>query len=184
MLYDITCQYSLLPMTTKRNWLELKHKFITGAWQTISDFLRDQNIPNNSRSRSHTSGWRDEKLEYQSKIITRIQEKEVESVVDIRLRQQQIAKKMQEVGLQKLQELSPETTEEARKLVTSGLQEERAALGMSEKRTFQNLTQVNVNLPKTKIDEILDGENIEDLLGLIADIRKEKERRKLLNIDF
>lgn len=164
----------------RRNWLELKNQFVMGDWLTISDFLRDQNISTNSRSRLHTKGWKEERIEYRSKIITRIQEKEVESAVDIRLRQVQAAKKMQEIGLQKLQELSPETADEARKLVTSGLEQERAALGMPEKGVSQNLTQVNVNLPRTKFDEILEGRSLEELLELIVAIREEKARRKLL----
>lgn len=164
----------------RRDWLELKNQFVTGDWLTISDFLKDQNIPNNSRSRFHTKGWREEKIEYRSKIITQIQEKEMESVVEVRIRQVQAAKKMQEIGLQKLQELSPESADEARKLITSGLEQERAALGMSDKGSGTNLTQVNVNLPKTKFDEILESNSLEDLLELIAAIRKEKERRRLL----
>lgn len=165
---------------TQRNWLELKNQFITGDWLTISDFLLDQNIPNNSRSRLHTKGWREEKLDYQSKVITQVQEKEMESVVEVRIRQVQTAKKMQEIGLRKLQELSPETADEARKLVTSGLEQERAALGMSDRGSGTNLTQVNVNLPKTKFDEILEGKSFEELLEFITAIRKEKERRRLL----
>lgn len=165
---------------TQRNWLELKNQFITGDWLTISDFLLDQNIPNNSRSRLHAKGWREERLDYQSKVITQVQEKEMESVVEVRIRQVQTAKKMQEIGLQKLQELSPETADEARKLVTSGLQEERAALGMPDKGVSQNLTQVNVNLPRTKIDEILESGSFEEVLELLVAIKKEQKRRELL----
>lgn len=167
-------------VTQRRDWLELKNQFVTGDWLTVSVFLRDQNIPNNSRSRFHTRKWKEEKLEYQSKVITQVQEKEMESVVEVRIRQVRAAKKMQEIGLRKLQELSPESADEARKLVTSGLQEERAALGMSDRGSGTNLTQVNVNLPKTKFDEILEGKSFEELLELIVAIRKEKERRRLL----
>lgn len=167
-------------MTKGRDWLKLKDQFIRGNWQTVADFLREQNISNNSRSRTHTRNWKNERLEYQSKIITQVQEKEMESVVEVRIRQVQTAKKMQEIGLQKLQELSPESADEARKLVTSGLQEERAALGISDRGSETNLTQVNVNLPKTKLDEMLDNASFEEILEFLAAIRKEKERRRLL----
>lgn len=167
-------------MNTRRDWIVLKDKFIRGDWQTVTDFFKEQDIPNNSRSRIHTRNWKNEKLEYQSRIITQVQEKEMESVVEVRIRQVQAAKKMQEIGLQKLQELSPETADEARKLITSGLEQERAVLGMSDRGSGTNLTQVNVNLPRTKFDEMLDGKSFEELLEFIAAIRKEKERRRLL----
>lgn len=168
-------------MIKRYDWPKLKALFVSGGWITIADFFKAQHIENNSRNRSHSKGWKEERLEYQGKIITQVQTQEIESIIQVRLRQQQIAKQMQEVGLKKLEQLEPQTADQARKLINSGLEQERAALGISERGGGTSLTQVNVNLPKTKFDELLDGQDLESVLKLLAQVREEKMRRKLLN---
>lgn len=174
----------------KYNWLSLKNQFITGDWVTISDFLRDKGIKDNSRNRLHTKNWILERKEYQEEIYRKAREELIEKKVNVRIRQAEKARKMQEKGEESLNTLEPTTIEEARRLIVSGLREERAALGISEIEkgsSSSNLTQVNVSLPKTRFDEIIDGQDFEGILRLLAEVKKEKERRKKIqwkNSDF
>lgn len=160
----------------KYDWISLKNQFMIGNWLTVSDFFRGNKIKDNSRNRLHTKGWLIERREYQEEITRRTREQIIEKEIDIRLRQQKIAQQLQMKGLKELQNLPVKRAEEARKLVVSGMEQEREALGIGGK-SETSLTQVNVSLPKTRFDEILEGQNFEGILKLIAEIKKEKKRR-------
>lgn len=56
------------------------------------------------------------------------------------------------------------------------MEQEREILGIRGEPDA-NLIQVNVSLPKTRFDEILESQDFEGILNLIAEIRKEKIRR-------
>ena len=163
-------------MRARIDWIKIKNQFIVGDWTTITDYFRENNIKDNSRNRLHTKGWLVEKREYQEEIIRRTRVQIIEKEVDVRIRQQKLAQELQTKGIEALQELSVKDIEDARKLVVSGLEQEREALGMKGK-TDANLTQVNVNLPKTRFDELLEDQDLEGLLRLLVDIEKEKRRR-------
>lgn len=159
------------------DWINLKNQYITGNWVTVSAFFNANKIKNNSRNRTKTKGWKDERLDYLTKVNIRTQIKSVEVDADIKVRHHLISKKLQLKGLEGLAGLTIESVDEARKMIISGLQEERIALGIEDAKGKQNLTQVNVNLPRTKFDEMIEGKSYEEVLQLIAEIRREKERR-------
>jgi hypothetical protein len=82
---------------------------------------------------------------------------------------------MQLKGMAKLKDLNPTNVDEARKLVVSGLQEERRALGM-EGAGGQSLTQVNI-YPKTNLDKIIEKLDYAGILQLIADVKRTRARK-------
>lgn len=157
-------------MGRKYDWLKLKQEFVSGNWLTVADFFRDKSIPSNSRTRTNTKGWQGARAEYLKQVISQAQQKAVESEVDIRLRQQKEAKLLQKKGLEKLSELEITNIEEARRMITSGLEQERLALGLDNKVTA---TQVNINQPgKTRFDELIEKANYEELLQMIAELKQ------------
>ncbi|MBI4990724.1 hypothetical protein HZB96_01365 [Candidatus Gottesmanbacteria bacterium] len=166
-------------MKYRYDWLQLRHRFITGSWLTVADFFRDQGVKDNSRARLHTSGWIEEKRQYQKEIIRKTQEQTLEKEINIRVRQQKISQQLQLTGMEGLKKtkLSNIDTKTALKMLVSGLQEERAALGMDSNK-LSVMTQVNVNpLPKTHLDEVIEKASYEELLQMIAEIKKLREQR-------
>lgn len=159
------------------DWVNLKNQYITGGWVTVSDFFNANKIKNNSRNRTKAKGWKNERFDYLNKVNTRTQIKFVEADADIKVRHHLISKKLQLKGLEGLAELTIESVDEARKMIVSGLQEERIALGLEDNKGNQNMTQVNVNLPRTRFDDLLESKSYEELLEFIAEVKKEKEHR-------
>lgn len=152
--------------------------FATGNWFTIASFFKDSGIKNNSRSRLKARGWLNARRQYLEEVVKKTQEKVVEDEASIRYRQAKLATKMQLKGIQQLDNLEVRDVDDARKLITDGMREEREILGFDNKQSKgNNLTQVNISLPKTQFDEILENSTYEELLELIAAIRKEKARR-------
>ncbi|HUQ85343.1 MAG TPA: hypothetical protein VM077_03375 [Candidatus Limnocylindrales bacterium] len=161
----------------RHDWYTLKSEFTAGNWITVADFLRDRDIKDNSRTRLHTKGWLDEKRQYQEDVSRRTQEKVIEKEVDIRLRQQKIAQKIQVQGLQKLQSTESDDidTNTAFKMIVSGLEQERSALGMDGKT---DIVQQNISIqPKTNLDKLIESMSYVEVLGLIAELKREKEHR-------
>lgn len=57
------------PMSkTKYNWADLKRDFLASNFAEVKGFLRDKNVPYNSRTRANTKGWLEEKERYQGEI--------------------------------------------------------------------------------------------------------------------
>ena len=164
-------------MQAKYDWLRLKSTFVTGHWLTVASFFRDQGIKNNSRSRQSARGWHEERRKYQESIALKTRQKVIEDEVSIRSRQHKIAKQMQLKGVRDLNRLDVRNVDDARKLVVDGMREERTALGLDNIRREANLTQVNVSLPQTRFDDLLENASYEELLELIAAVRREKSRR-------
>lgn len=166
------------------DWDNLKKEFLKGPWETIEDFWRDKqaDLPKDkNRVLAKTVGWTLEKQGVLSVAVTKVGMSVVSTkakqIEKMKTRQVRLARLMQNRGQTALKELKPQDTEEARKLLLTGMEQERVLLTEKEKGGSQNLTQVNVNLPKTKLDEILDGQDFEGLLELIAAVRREKARR-------
>ncbi|MFZ5366502.1 MAG: hypothetical protein ACOZBZ_04430 [Patescibacteria group bacterium] len=165
-------------MVRKYDWLKLQQEFITGGWLTVSDFFRSKGVPSNSRTRANAKGWREKKVAYGKRVIAEVREKTIESEAEIRLRQQRAAKYLQYKGLKKLEELPVEKldTKEARKLLVDGLQQEREALGLDKDI---KATQINISYPsRTELDKFIETATYEQILELIAEVKKEKARRK------
>jgi hypothetical protein len=162
----------------KYNWTLLKDEFITGNWLSIADFFRDKTIPNNSRTRTTARGWLDLKRGYQDKVISEVKQKVTESEIDVRLRQQKTAKLLQIKGIERLQKSEIDNTETARKMLVNGLEQERLALGMVKN---VNATQVNINsIGKTEFDKLIDKADYEEILGMIAELKKYRERDEIV----
>jgi len=166
----------------KYDWLRLRNEFISGDWLSLSDFFRDKKIKNNSRTRSVVTGWKEERRKYIHQTIQKVQEKALETEIDIRLRQQNISKKLQEKGLAAINNLPVRSLEDARKVITSGLEQERAAVGIDSKHV--SATQINFNYGRTNLDFKIEKMTYVELLEFIAEIKKEKESRlQRLNSD-
>lgn len=162
----------------------LKLEFMRGPWETVNEFLRFKKMTPRTKSpyiSAMTRGWPTEKRKLMSNALERassdIVNDKMEEIKSVKLRQARIAKEMIDVGHEALVVHKPETAEEARKMIQTGMEQEREALGIGVKGGAQNLTQVNFNLPKTKFDQIIDGNDFEGILGLIAEIRRERIRR-------
>lgn len=166
------------------NWDTLKLEYMQGPWDTLSEFRRFKGFRNWKKSSylmAKMAGWAKEKQELLSKAAAKaainLVEEKAEEIRKLRERQSGLARKLQDIGEQSLPNLKPKTLEEARKIIQTGMQEERAAVGVDQKGGAKSLTQVNVNLPKTNFDKLIDGRDFEDILKFIADIRRERARR-------
>jgi len=171
------------------NWEALKLEFMQGPWETVSEFRRYKGMPPHKISwyiTKKTFGWSKEKREMVA-LATRqasgdLVSTKAEEIKKIRERQSKIARYLQVKGMKALDKLEPTEVDDARKLVIAGLREERSAVGIPEKGGVSSLTQVNVNLPKTKFDELIDGQDFEGVLKFIADVRRERVRRIGANV--
>lgn len=174
-------------MHTRDDLEVLKTEFMQGPWETLEDFKRDTKSALPSKYNKYASKmviWESEKkaltpivLEKASLVLV---DDKVKQLKKIKQRHIKLARLMQDKGREALEAVNAENinVDDARKILLTGLEQERTAIGLGEKGgTPTNLTQVNVNLPKTKFDEILNGQNFEELLEFIADIRREKARR-------
>lgn len=155
--------------TPRQDWLNLKNQFMCGQWLTVADFFRKLKIKDNSRNRLHTKGWIEAREGYQEEVASRTRKQIIEKEVDVRLRQQQLAKKLQYKGLQGLEQHDIYDSKTALQCLVSGLQEEREALGWNEKRKNQ-IAQVHL-LPETNLDRMIEAMSYEELLELIAELK-------------
>ena len=162
----------------KYNWPKLKAEFLAGDWLVVKDFLKDKNIPVSNISK--TRGWTKDKGKQEQDMLEaakdKITETDADSLVEVRIRQARIAKFMQLKGAEVLKSVNPKTADEARKLVVSGMREERKTLGF-DGTTKQSLTQINILGPKTNLDKIVEGLDYEGILKLIAELKRERAGR-------
>lgn len=173
-------------MYIRYDWEALKLEFMKGPWDTVEEFRRDKESlmsHNDDYVITKTAGWEIEKKGVMPTVIEEatlvLVDDKVRQLKKMKQRHIKMARLMQDKGKKALEDVSTEdiNIDDARKILLTGLEQERAALGIGEKGGSSNLTQVNVNLPKTKFDEILDGQDFTGLLEFIADIRREKARR-------
>lgn len=157
---------------------------MAGPWDTVSAFRRYKNMPPDKKSRyitAKTKGWSKEKHEMMSRVAQKaaltLEEDRIDEIRQLRKRQSKIARKLYEKGEKSLKYHQPDSLDAARKLIVSGLQEERAAQGVTGKGGAQSLTQVNVNLPKTRFDEMIDAKDFSGVLGFVEDVERERARR-------
>jgi hypothetical protein len=100
------------------------------------------------RNRSSTENWNDELrdriTEQQVEILQKVQDGVVETEVEIRQRQAQVARYLMDKALKRLVTISPEelTKKEAIELVKLGLGEERKALGFADKQEITNTMEI------------------------------------------
>ena len=168
----------------KYDWPKLKIEFLRGEWLTARAFLHDKKISNGPVSSFETKGWAEEKKMMSIKALKiateEILEENVNEEKKVRERQAKLGRALQLKGFKALEHLDPKTVEDARKLIQTGLIQERDALGISGDKKGggpNSLTQVNINLPKTKLDGLIDGLDSEGILKLIAELRRQRKLR-------
>lgn len=62
----------------KYDWKSLEKEYILSDYKSVSEFLKNKNIPNNGSTRNKTKGWKDKKQDKQDKINTRTVQKVIE----------------------------------------------------------------------------------------------------------
>lgn len=163
---------------THYDWINLKAEFISGDWLSIKDFFKEKGIP--IANYVKTKGWLEARKGSKEKALEISTEKLIQSdisnIMDMRDRQARLARYMQLKGAEKLKELDVTNIDEARRLIATGMKEERVSLGAETGKG--NMTQININTgPKTNLDRLVEGANYEELLGLIAELKRERARR-------
>lgn len=164
------------------NFDALKIEFMQGPWETVEEFKKSKNIPiDDFDINEDMEEWEEEKTEIvENNLKVALGEAVPVSPQEIELtkrRQAEDARRLQRKGLKALEVFAPRSAEEARRMIVSGFEQERAAMGISERGGQPNLTQVNVNLPKTKFDKIINEADFAGILKLIAEIKRERARR-------
>jgi hypothetical protein len=79
-------------MMAKYDWKQLEKEFILSDFKSVSAFFENKGIPNNSRNRSNTKGWKEKKWQKSDKKVTKTiekviekeSEKEAQQIVDIK----------------------------------------------------------------------------------------------------
>ena len=162
----------------KYDWVALKAEFITSNELSVTDFLKKKGVPNYFQ---RTAGWARDRKEHREKALAKTEDKVIEitasNIIETRQRQARLARFLQMKGAEKLKTIEPKDLEieDARKMVISGLQEERKALGIEGGGSggSPNLTQININSgPKTNLDRLVETMDYEQLLGLIAELKR------------
>lgn len=159
--------------------IKLKQEFMEGPWTTIVDFFRFKGIVTDEPNRSlHTRGWsREKQAILAAKAIVPAKKKdlvmELAHLEETRLRQAKVARFLQKLGENELKKEGKEIDAEvARKLIISGMEQERIALGMDKPGQPGSLTQINVTLPKTRLDDVLEKMNYEQLIEFAAELKR------------
>jgi len=167
-------------LPSKYNWEKLRAEFIAGEWTSVLQFLKDKKIAESNRKR--TKGWVDAKRNYQREVFRnsskQLMDGEIQNIADIRNRQARLARFLQLKGANYLQGANVKSVDDARKLVVAGMGEERKAVGMEGNR--QSFTQINIG-PKTNLDKLVEKMDYEELLELVAQLKRERARRSLPN---
>lgn len=176
----------------KYDYDQMQQEYINGSWATINDYLDDKGYPKSNYLKTKMKGWDEEKYRQQKSNVMAMENKDIGKIVPsssrvelannpriLSERQAKLGRLLQHRGLRTLETIEPETADEARKLIETGINIERKALGLDiqANKTPGSLTQVNVNLPKTKFDDMLDKLDYEGLIKLLANIRRERSRR-------
>lgn len=170
-------------MRKVHDWLALREEFIQGSWLTIAAFLEHKKLRNNSYARKMSKGWLEARTAHRSDLYARTRERVVADEAEIRARQVKLSRLMQVRGATTLSKLPVYSVDHARKLVVDGMREEREVLGLSQHRQGRtsSMTQMNITLPKTQFDDLIEEMSYEEMLHFIAEIRKERERRRHLH---
>lgn len=157
-------------MFRQYDWYKLKSEFISGNWLTITTFFKEKSIRNNSYSRSCARGWLQERRLLQERLLAQAQEDMIETEAKMRVRQQKIAKQLQLKGLAQLQNAEIKNAEDARKLITTGMQEERKALGLEGNETA--LRHLSRPSPLTDLDDFIEKLTYVEMVELMSEIKR------------
>lgn len=64
----------------KYDWIALKQDFLLGEYKSVSDFFKQKGIKDNSRNRTYTKDWKNEKWKNSGKIVEKTVEKVIEEI--------------------------------------------------------------------------------------------------------
>lgn len=175
----------------KYDWNKLKMEFLSGDFFSVSEFLRSKNMPTSETAGSMqraTAGWTEDKRRLKQQAVEKSAKRmflgEYEQLEEVRLRQARLARYLQIKGASKLKTLEPQTVDEARRLVVSGIEQERKSLeGDKAQGRPPSLTQVNIGTVNTTFDKMVENLNYEQLLEFIAELKRERIGRTLPAID-
>lgn len=175
----------------KYDWDRLKMEFFAGDFFSVSDFLRSKNMPTSETAGSvqrATAGWSEEKRKLKQQSVEKSAKRmflgEYEQLEEVRLRQARLARYLQIKGASKLKTLEPQTVDEARRLIVSGIEQERKSLETDRGQGRpSSLTQVNIGTVNTTFDKMVENLNYEQLLEFIAELKRERIGRTVSSLD-
>ena len=167
----------------KYDWPGIHKEFLQSDYLTVANFLRGKGMKLPSQSSlvaQKTRGWGKEKNMIRDGAATdaaaQSWRNEFSNTGEVRARQARLARFLQLKAMAKIKNTEPATFDEARKALATGLIQERDALGVGPKIENQSLTQVNINLPKTKFDKMIEEMDYEQIIMFIAELKKLKSR--------
>ena len=167
----------------KYDWPGIHKEFLQSDYLTVANFLRGKGMKLPSQSSlvaQKTRGWGKEKNMIRDGAATdaaaQSWRNEFSNTGEVRARQARLARFLQLKAMAKIKNTEPATFDEARKALATGLIQERDALGVGPKIENQSLTQVNINLPKTKFDKMIEEMDYEQIIKFIAELKKLKSR--------
>jgi hypothetical protein len=165
----------------RNDWKKLKAEYIASDIMTVKDFLASKGVKYYG---NFTANWAKEKRQYKDKVLVKAEEigvtKEATNLVEARERQARLARFLQLKGAERLKTANTKHLgiNEARKLVVSGMEQERKALGLDNQPS--SLTQINIQGgPKTNLDKMVEDLSYEELLELIAVLKRARTRRTI-----
>lgn len=86
---------------SKYDWKQLEKEYILSEYKSVSQFIKNKQIPYNGTTKSKTKGWTEKKRLKQdqkaTKVIEKVIEKEIEKEVDINTRHLRIYDKFLDV---------------------------------------------------------------------------------------
>jgi len=166
------------------NWDALKLDFFKSDFLKIDGWWANKKLPVPPNIKDKTLGWMDEKNKYLKKNLSTTRNSlmtpDDKNPEIIRKTQLEYAKYLQLHAYSYLIDHDPDSAEDARKMLISGMEQQRELVGMTNKAMRSpNLTQVNVNLPKTQVDKLLEGMDVHQILEFVAELKRERSRRAL-----
>lgn len=172
----------------KYDWVMLKEEFMAGPWLTVKEFMEHKDIPWNYHKKN-TKGWSAEKSELtvdqrELAIVTRKERSKslAKKILELERRQAYLSRFLQQKAIQKIKATDAEdlTVEEARKLLSLGMETERKVLRYDDipdgddggKGKGNTYNQINFNQLGTNFDKIIKEGSYEEIIELIAELKR------------
>lgn len=157
----------------KYDWKQLEKEYILSDCKSVSSFLKDKGINNNSYARNSTKGWKEKKRQNSDKIVTKTiekvtekqSEKEAQQIVDIKGIATDLATNLQKA------------TEQLEKYIVK-------SKGKTKRVTYDLLTNkitsevIEENEGIAIIDGIVDTKKLKELSSALKDINDILNDRK------
>ena len=135
---------------SKYDWKQLEKEYILSEYNSVSSFLKNKNIKQNSNTFRHTKGWKDKKAEKEEKKGSKIIEKTIE--------------KESEKESQQLVNLKSIANDLALNIIKANSQLETYIV---KKKKKTKKVKYNYEVGKPQEENIIENEEIETLKGII-----------------